>query len=499
MRLFLSSVAGLAAIFLACSSGDDDPVSSREPPPDAGQRPDAGAPVEVSFTSPELTPAAGDVVVLVQDTGFDLDVPGVAGRVLGAYHIACAAPSAPATDPNAPAPTFEQQKASLLESLKVSDRSCRIEQGLTLRKSATLAELAPSRDAWNAAIRAKTSVTDVPGWERIAYALGGEDTYEYHGTWTSSAIGYQSQTKLVVVSDGSILAAGETPACPTPETIAQTTRLYTDPDVVAAYSNAPLGAEEEDGLDLLRRFRVAIVNESFGPPPAARLAEVCPGPDWAAYYAASVALDEGRRRALEARGTFDGIDVLTTKSAGNEGADLLSPATAMTCGGDRFASSFGARNPLLVVGSYGLAPAPSQALVRSKFSNFGACVDLYAPGEKIVVEGPEGWLVPTSGTSFSAPLTARLAATLPVDAGGDGGAGRARRDALLALRDGDGNVPLARFPRELLYDAKDATIAPASVGRRAVADAPIVQERFPRLPLPRRLRSYGSAIVTTQP
>ncbi len=65
---------------------------------------------------------------------------------------------------------------------------------------------------------------------------------------------------------------------------------------------------------------------------------------------------------------------------------------------------------VLAVGSSGL-PANPQALARSEFSNYGPKLDLVAPGQSILTLRAGGVLT-ASGTSFSAPTVAGVAALL---------------------------------------------------------------------------------------
>src|SRR5439155_15408194 len=84
----------------------------------------------------------------------------------------------------------------------------------------------------------------------------------------------------------------------------------------------------------------------------------------------------------------------------------------------------------------------------SDFSNFGPCVDLYAPGALILAPLPGDWLYPLSGTSFAAPMVSRWLgqrAPAPFDAA-------SARAALLALREPSGDIPLAQFPARWIYD-----------------------------------------------
>ena len=99
--------------------------------------------------------------------------------------------------------------------------------------------------------------------------------------------------------------------------------------------------------------------------------------------------------------TIGGPSVLTVVAAGNDGVEIDSGSDSLSCDlGDPKSLLVGAYNP--------------GTLARNSFSNYGACVNLYAPGQAIVVEYAGGWLIWASGTSFAAPLTARYASMASV-------------------------------------------------------------------------------------
>jgi len=125
---------------------------------------------------------------------------------------------------------------------------------------------------------------------------------------------------------------------------------------------------------------------------------------------------------------------LTVQAAGNDGAQIDSITDALDC--DR-------GDPLnLSVGSLALDGTVST------FSNHGACVDLYAPGESVITPVAGGWYFAVDGTSFSAPLAARalsLAATAPFDPA-------QARQQLLAQNAATGEqLPPAAFPGDFFY------------------------------------------------
>lgn len=449
MRFRLRELGLLLLVPLAAACGDDDDDNSAAvgPPPE-------GDPVVVPFECPEAAAAPGDHVVLVVDNGFDLSLPAFQGKILGCYQRVCDGPAPDDGGGGTPPADFNEAKQRFITELGQKDVSCRLQTGASLRKSSAFERIAPQKEAWNAAISGRTVTAGFPQLDDISRVIGGESSFLYHGTWVLSALAYQNpKAKFVVVNNESIRRPDQQPGCPTPAEFDREIALYRDPEVRAAYLASPyeqLG-EQIDGL--VRRFGVTVANRSFGFDPWPQMAAVCPGLDWQTYYAVSSELSTARTAALSDAGLFDDMSVLSLDAAGNEGAQLTTAADALNCGGGGQPDGFGPASATLLVGSYDPA-----TLEHSDFSNYGACVDAYAPGEAIVVTGPEGWLSVVSGTSFAAPLTAR-AMTLeqPATAGGIG-----LRDALFAARGPDGDLPRTSFPAALFYRDQPSTTAAAS-------------------------------------
>ncbi|HEU4533684.1 MAG TPA: S8/S53 family peptidase, partial [Polyangiaceae bacterium] len=455
-----STRAGLAALLAsallaagACGDDDDDNGDGGATPPPATE----GEAELIPFDCPETPPTAGEHVVMIVDHGFDLTLPVFQGKLAGCFRRVCdeVAPAEPPAD-------AAGAKQRFIDQINAPD-NCRLESGALLRKSRSFASIAPSKDAWNAAVGAKTLTQGFPEFDTIARVLGGEDTYSYHGTWVASVIAYQNPgVKFVVVANDAIRRADAPIGCPTPAEFDAELALYNDPDVRAAYVAAPYGQSSQQVDDVVRRLGVTVVNESFGSNPWLVMNEICPGLDWQGYYATITALGDERFRGLTQAGVLDGMSVLTVAAAGNEGVTINTEADSLRCGGGQQPDGYGPASATMLVGSY--EPLSGQ---RSDFSNDGACVDAYAPGESIVVAGPEGWLFVVSGTSFSAPMTTRfLTRAEPATTGGPGlGA------ALLAAREPGGNLPAAAFPSALFYRERAASVNPdfSSLASRRLA------------------------------
>ena len=169
--------------------------------------------------------------------------------------------------------------------------------------------------------------------------------------------------------------------------------LLNDPQIYAAFVNQPAQIDGELA-DAEATYDVEIVNESFGAESRQTLemlqSKYCSIPvDLSAYFAL---ID---KVTIDHNATIGGPSILTVVAAGNDGVKIDTGADSLSCDlGDPKALLVGAYNP--------------ETLVRNMFSNYGACVNVYAPGQAIVVDYAGGWLTWASGTSFSSPLTARL-------------------------------------------------------------------------------------------
>lgn len=107
------------------------------------------------------------------------------------------------------------------------------------------------------------------------------------------------------------------------------------------------------------------------------------------YKVSGTAIVDAARRALNS-------GIVFVKSAGNENVDACT-ATELT-----------GMTDLIIVG------ATHRNDGRSSFSNWGSCVDLFAPGENVQLAAHTGTahMTITSGTSFAAPYVAGVAALM---------------------------------------------------------------------------------------
>ena len=204
-------------------------------------------------------------------------------------------------------------------------------------------------------------------------------------------------------------------------------------------------------------------------------AQNCSSPvDLSAYFAL---ID---KVTVDHNATIVGPSVLTVQSAGNDGVKIDTGSDSLSCDlGDPKSLLVGAYNP--------------ETLVQNTFSNYGACVNVYAPGQAIVVDYAGGWLTWASGTSFSAPLTARFAsmtAATPFDP-------VAERSAIVAKADPTSQfLPVGLFPRDFFYvpgTEYPQFVVPAVAAKAAPAHRPPTRYELHRVfaPLNRLKRLQG--------
>jgi len=398
--------------------------------------------------------------VLVIDDGFDPSVDGLKRRIAGLYSITCA-PSMPSSNTMPPA-NFDEAKSRALASLRMRDESCHLTDGVKA-KTDPLANIAKYRDRWNQMVRdsqygdALFSETE---FNEISSALDSElPKAHFHGTATSGVIAHENpNVRLVLVEEplGDATTAMQNFMCIKQEDIDQTVALFSDPEVHQAMIDQPTSTLDEELSEVMRRHDVGVINESFGSFTRQFLEELqakkgCAPVDLKHYFALQAEITRARDQAHPLP------DALLVKSAGNDHSRIDAPEDAILCGS--------AAGPRLAVGAYDL----TQRL--AEFTNFGGCVDAFAPGVSVIGPIPGGWLLPVNGTSFSAPLVARL-----VSLDGSPFSTQGAHDAVVGAIDGERRVPMARFPRSIFYDPRHV------IGARSLTtNSPLVTAAMPQL------------------
>jgi hypothetical protein len=372
--------------------------------------------------------------VLVMDDGFDVSVAALRTHVSAAYTIVCRSGTAAGPEPA----DFAAAKERALAALSVRDELCHLEPGLAVKPD-PLAMVARFRTRWNRMIsesRFPDTLFTTGELDQINAALDKElPRARFHGTATAGVIAHQNpDVRLVLVEEelSDAVEVMQTFTCIQQADVDRSVALMADGDVRAALIAQPSSSLDDELRDVVVEHRVGVVNQSFGSLSRQALEELqsskgCPAVDLKGYIALGGDIDRAR---AEAHPQPDGLLV---KSAGNDHSAINLPEDDFLCAK--------VSAPRLVVGSYDVNGQ------QSSFTNFGGCVDLFAPGRKVIAPIPGDWLLPLSGTSFSAPLVVRLVSLqaspfTPANA----------RQVLLDSRDSKQRIPIGRFPADVFYD-----------------------------------------------
>ncbi|MBX3230300.1 MAG: S8 family serine peptidase [Labilithrix sp.] len=364
---------------------------------------------EVTYECPSRPPS-GRPRMLIVDTQLDPTLPELAPSIAGCYRFEC----------------------------DDAGESCAVVPGVKLRRRKTTRRTPPDPAAWNAALAQKRAPDGLVA--TMEYPIFGVGPEGDHGTAVASAAMYGLAGVDLLFLQVPLRRETEAIECPSASEIDEEIRKATDPVARAERVGAPLSPEEREYVELMRRERIDVSNESFGSS-RPELEVACPNLRWREYFEAEGRVVREREAALDAQGAFAGIAVTVVKAAGNDGAYVTSLADVDYCHEDR-TGGFGAGSKTIVVGSYDV-----DDLTLSFFTNHGPCVDVYAPGSRILVPDANGILRLTYGTSLAAPLVTRLIATLPRD---PPAATVARVRALAKNK----MLPLSLFPPGLLFDDK---------------------------------------------
>jgi hypothetical protein len=405
---------------------------------------------------PTASPEARQNVMVI-DEGIDLASPELRGKVVASFAVQCPDSAVGGGDGNgsggagggAPSATFDQRKQAYLAQLATPTPSCHLVAGAIPAKADPLAAIAVFRDRWNGMVRGQKYANQVfsyPEWLTIKPALDLElKGFAYHGTATSGIVAHGNSGVRLVLVERQLAAPGSTEAsfeCLVQDDVDQLTAILQDPEVVTAYSSQPPSAYSEEFSAIVSDYNIGVVNESYGRAPRVvleqlQLSKGCPAAvSLAAYFAAANALS---RAWTAAHGSLP--PYVWTQSAGNEGVQIDSPSDSASCTGPD--------QRHLLVGSTDLAGT------RSSFSEFGACVDLYAPGEHVIAPYAGGWVFAVQGTSFAAPLVARLVSLAPVSPYDPGVAWQRAVDQ----SDGARVITAGKFPRDSFYAPDGFTAA----------------------------------------
>lgn len=438
--------SGALLILAACSGGDAPPTASAE--------------------------ARRNVMVI--DEGIDTTSSELRGKVVASFALQCSDASDGDTDAGsggadagAPPATFEERKQAYLVQLAAPKPSCHFVPAAIAAKPDPLAAIAAYRDRWNGMVRGQKYANQVfsySEWLTIKAALEVElKDFAYHGTATSGVVAHDNGDVRLVLVERQLAAPGSTEAtfeCLFQEDVDQMTAVLRDPEVLAAYASQPPSTYSEELRAIVSDYNVGIINESFGNAPRVvlerlQLSKGCPAAvSLAAYFAAANELSRAWNDAHVGLPPY-----VWTQSAGNDGVQIDSISDSHSC------TDPDQRH--LLVGSTDLAG------IRSSFSEFGACVDVYAPGERIIAPYAGGWMMIVQGTSFAAPLVARLISLSPVSPYDPGVAWQHAVDQ----RDNARIIAPGKFPRDFFY-APDSPTAALTSGSATARDASLEVRPF---------------------
>jgi hypothetical protein len=410
-----------------------------------------------SGSGPAIVPQSSNQQhnVMVIDEGIDLSASDLQGRVSAAYTETCV--DEPASDGGSSTgdggavssgATFDALKQMLLVQLAQPDDSCHLTTGISA-KSNPLPTIAQYQGRWNAMVRANQTPGEAftsSEFQQLMKPIDDEffGAFGYHGTATSTTIAHANPNVRLVLVERQLASESSLQTnfpCIAQSDIDQFVDLLNDSQVYAAFVNQPATVDGELAA-AQAKYDVGIINESFGAESRATLemlqSQNCPTTvDLSAYF---TLLDQA---TIDHDATTGGPAILTVQAAGNDGALINSGADSLSCDlGDPKALLVGAYNP--------------GTLAQNSFSNYGACVNLYAPGQAIVVEYAGGWLTWADGTSFSSPLTARYA-SMSKDVPAPFAPDTARTAVLAATEPGNQFLPVGLFPADFFYTPKQAT------------------------------------------
>jgi Subtilase family len=347
--------------------------------------------------SSESGAATGENILLV-DEGFDRSHPWIEGKEIASFSISCEEDSQSsfltATD-------FQQAKKEYLRYLATDSSPCSIVQGIPIQASWTRVSSVDQKE-WNQSVMLGQVALADPKYSRLMFSIAQGVSPDGrmipgHGVATSSLASYGLKSPRLVTIEIHFKSPDGPVECPNIGQLTILAQLNEDRDVRAAMIKKPKTAFQKEIETITEKYRIGIINESFGAPPLQVLVQQFK--DSGCLFDANKFVELHRRIAASEeavalkRETSRFENILTIKAAGNDGFTINSSRDAFDCAD---------RSKQIMIGSYG------KAEIISQFSQRGDCVDFYAPGEDIVQAGLAGLLTSWSGTSFSAPLVTNL-------------------------------------------------------------------------------------------
>ena len=335
------------------------------------------------------------LTILVEDSGFDLEAPGLKESVVAAYTLEC----------DSTVPWEYLPSGGFLTGSLSKMPGCRYVPGIENPPDTGLDKFLPYREKWNRGILNKNlneELSDIPGNEdgsliyRIGVSLYFQGPDSYHGGAVAGIISRNNpEVQLVLISRAleNRFDGNEHLLCDTLEKSVSFFERMKDPVKARRWIEEPITETEVQFRHILQSHNVKIVNRSWGYPARSEHEALfsekgCGITDLSESYLIFNALDQQRREYLD-RVSDTAHRALYFLSAGNEGSRLDRLKDTDRCQ---------PREDTVVVG--GLDYEEN----RAEWSNHGDCVDFYLPGTNVISLGPSGFMYMYSGTSFSTPL-----------------------------------------------------------------------------------------------
>ncbi len=400
-------------------------------------------------------PAAGPVVMVIDD-GFDTSLELFEGKILAAKAVEC-------RDNDGEADPSDDRRTRFLAYLKKRDDACSLVDGLG-DKEDQLGDFASHRANWNAMVELDESPSrrfSKTTFDELGKGFDRALSEPSHGTATAGVVARNNPGVKLVLVERSLLSASEMSEFPCIQqaNVDAEVELLKDEEIRQAIIDQPSSLIDEQIAELQRAHKVRIVNESFGRLPREALEKLqadndCPAVDLQEVFELEAELFEKWAKLNPPP------DVLTVKAAGNSNVEVNGLAEHADCS---------MSDGLITVGSH------KRGGSRSEFSNFGACVDVFAPGERVIAPLTGGWLLPLSGTSFSAPLVVRWL-TLQKDLSLK--EEKQLKREIVKLRNDNKQLPADLFPNMLTYDPSGSIQALKVAGEsEAILDGRRLQVR----------------------
>ena len=355
-------------------------------------------------------PDKKDHVVMVVDSSFDVNLEVFKDKIIGKYTIDCGDFDTKSVKGGSfgavKIDDLDDFKDNLKAQLNASefDKDCSIIEGFKTvpKQKPQVLEL---RDVWNKAVKARDFSTLTP--EQVQTV--NSNIKISHGTATASVIAYKNpDVKLVLVQkhlggedddDRGILKILDMKNEDSKKYFDNWNKSIVEKELWEL-ATTKKNSEAQALHDLAIKHNVDIVNKSYGALGPFEYVRKLVGkdfefPELAEYL---ILTDKIEHAQVENMGLKDkSLPYLTLQSSGNESTKIESYDDTPECGmRDDNRMSVGAFD------SFGRV---------SEFSNYGACVDFYILGSKVITAAPGGLLYPLDGTSFASPLGVRYVST----------------------------------------------------------------------------------------